>query len=359
MNNINYKTYAQLATDIRRVAHRIPEDVDLVVGIPRSGMIPAYMIGAFLNLPVMTLDEFLNDVEPSCGDRPIRISQETKRVLIVDDSVNRGVSLKRIKERLEIFRNRDYRYVFFAAYATSESSGLVDIHATIVNQPRVFQWNYLNHGTLERACLDIDGVLCVDPTEEENDDGERYLDFLRNAKPLYIPKFPIKALVTSRLEKYRESTEEWLARQGVRYERLYMLDLPDKETRLRNAVHGKFKSEIYSSLDDCVLFIESRRSQAIEIAVRTGKLVICSETDEIFPEQGDKCRAVNDIRVRLAAEQLSEIENEIGCIKESKSFRLGSLFFRSVKSPLKAITFPANVVRIFFSRKKSRDFLDC
>ena len=35
----------------------------------------------------------------------------------------------------------------------------------------------LNHTTLEKACFDIDGVLCVDPADEQNDDGENYTDF--------------------------------------------------------------------------------------------------------------------------------------------------------------------------------------
>ena len=48
--------------------------------------------------------------------------------------------------------------------------------------------------------MDIDGVLCADPTPEENDDGEKYRHFLLNAPPLFIPKVTIGTLVTSRLE---------------------------------------------------------------------------------------------------------------------------------------------------------------
>lgn len=51
--------------------------------------------------------------------------------------------------------------------------------------------------------MDIDGVLCADPTPEENDDGEKYRHFLLNTPPLFIPKVTIGTLVTSRLEKYR------------------------------------------------------------------------------------------------------------------------------------------------------------
>lgn len=52
----------------------------------------------------------------------------------------------------------------------------------------------------------------------------------------YLPSHPIKALVTSRLEKYRPETEEWLRRHGVVYEQLIMLDLPSAAERRQAGV---------------------------------------------------------------------------------------------------------------------------
>jgi uncharacterized HAD superfamily protein len=278
---INFKTYSQLAIDIRTSIIKIPKDIDLIVGNPRSGMIPAYMIGTFMNLPVLSLDEYLNDIKPTQGDRLLKINNNLKKVLIVDDSVNLGNALKRIKEKLKLKKGNIY-YLYYAVYATEESKNLIDIYASICEQPRIFQWNYLNHSILSNSCFDIDGVLCVDPSEEQNDDGEKYIDFILNAKILYIPNYKIKALVTSRLEKYRKQTEEWLMKNNVLYDDLYMLDLPSKEERIKQNVHGKFKAGIYKKLEDCVLFIESDRNQAIEIAKLTGKSVICLPTDEFF-----------------------------------------------------------------------------
>jgi SAM-dependent methyltransferase len=45
---------------------------------------------------------------------------------------------------------------------------------------------------------------------------------------------------------------------------------------------------------------------------------------------------------------LEKIKNELCKIKNSKSFRMGNLFFRSIKFP-KCITFPLNFLRILFS----------
>ena len=128
----------------------------------------------------------------------------------------------------------------------------------------------------------MDGVLCVDPTDEQNDDGEKYIEFILNAKPLYIPTFKINSIVTSRLEKYRAQTEQWLKKHNVQYENLYMLDLPSMKERRRLKCHAEFKAKIYAQKEDCSYFIESDRKQAQQIAYMTGKQVICVTTDEYF-----------------------------------------------------------------------------
>ncbi|MDR1591400.1 MAG: FkbM family methyltransferase [Prevotellaceae bacterium] len=177
----------------------------------------------------------------------------------------------------------------------------------------MFQWNYMNHGYIEQSCFDIDGVLCVDPTEEENDDGDKYRRFILNAKPLYIPHYNIYALVTSRLEKYRKETEEWLKKNNVQYKHLYMLDLSSKEERIRLNAHAKFKAEIYRRLDDTVLFYESNLSQAHEIAKITQKAVFCVETDELiknyrnFSWHGSKERKTKKIIKKILRKIIKKI----------------------------------------------------
>jgi uncharacterized HAD superfamily protein len=130
--------------------------------------------------------------------------------------------------------------------------------------------------------MDMDGVLCIDPTHEQNDDGKKYIRFIENAKPLYIPSYKIYAIVTSRLEKYRNKTEEWLKINNVHYEYLYMLDLPNAQVRRQMKIHAAFKAEIYSKLKNTRLFIESEPQQARSIAELSGKPCICVSTDEYF-----------------------------------------------------------------------------
>jgi uncharacterized HAD superfamily protein len=175
-----------------------------------------------------------------------------------------------------------FNYEFLAIYASSYSVPEKTKFLETLSNPRIFQWNYKNHIIAQDACYDIDGVLCKEPTEDQNDDGKKYIDFMLNAEPLYIPNYKIKALVTSRLEKYRSYTEKWLKENNVKYENLYMLDLPSKQERIRQNAHAKIKIEIYNKLNDCILFFESSVRQAKEIADKTKKPVICTENDVLY-----------------------------------------------------------------------------
>ena len=283
----NYKTYNDLLLDIKHNIHKIPNDIDLVVGIPRSGMIPAYMIGFALNVNVCSLNEFINGVSIVRGNRKIRGDiDDVKKIIVIDDTVNTGTTIKKIKNIFIHKETFNIKIYFVAVYVRPGSEHFVDISLTVLATPRLFQWNYLNHRHVAYSCFDIDGVLCIDPTEEENDDGIKYRTFILNAKPLYIPKYKIKAIVTSRLEKYRQETEQWLKDNNVQYEKLYMLDMPSKEERSKViGTHAIFKASIYNKLKSCYLFYESSRKQAIDIAQMTGKMVFSVETDELINDK--------------------------------------------------------------------------
>ena len=175
-----------------------------------------------------------------------------------------------------------YNIKYAAVYAVEKSKDMVDYFFAICPYPRIFEWNYLNHCLCANWAYDIDGVLCEDPTEEENDDGDKYRHFLLNAKPLYIPKFKIAVLCTSRLEKYRSETEAWLKNNDVQYGELYMLNLPSKEARIAQKAHTKVKIDIYKKRKDLTLFIESSSTQAELIAKTTHKDVICVENGRLY-----------------------------------------------------------------------------
>ena len=55
------RSIADLAKTIRAQAHRIPAEVDLVVGIPRSGMLAASIIALAMNRNLLDLNSCLSN----------------------------------------------------------------------------------------------------------------------------------------------------------------------------------------------------------------------------------------------------------------------------------------------------------
>lgn len=275
---MNYRNIDDLNHCILQHLSLLPRDFDLVVGIPRSGMFPANLLALYLNLPVTDIDSFRNGHIYQAGERGKTLNMTSiHKILVVDDSIATGNAITKCRALLQDIAGK-YEIKYCAIYCVPGHTESVDFYFEVLDYPRFFQWNIMNHGILKKSCMDIDGVLCVDPTPEENDDGQRYREFLLNTRPLFIPRVEIGTLVTSRLEKYRSETETWLARHGVKYNKLVMLNLPNKEARQRANCHASFKAQVYGSSTDYMLFVESSLQQAVDINRLTRKPVLCTET---------------------------------------------------------------------------------
>ena len=293
---LNFRSYSDLA---RTIHNNLPSiavlDFDLIVGMPRSGMDPAYMIGLDLNIPVCSFYDLKHDNDISRDSvrkikNDIKFPREAKKILIVEDSYNTGRKLQQqVASLSQATRNK---LTTLAIYSAVEKPSL-DMFFEVVPQPRFFEWNVMHHNFIApNSCFDMDGVLCEDPTEEENDDGKNYLNFILNARPKFIPSYTIKTIVTSRLEKYRKPTETWLAKQGVVYEKLLMLEGHTAESRRASGVHGLFKAEEYKK-EEYVLFLESNRRQAEEIHKITDKPVYCVDTNELLQKENNNDHQTN------------------------------------------------------------------
>lgn len=278
-----YRNVKDLNNIILQRLSIIPRDIDLIVGVPRSGMLPANLLALYLNKPYTDIHSFLNGHIYKAGARSQFFDiSEFKNILVVDDSIASGSAMIEVKESLKHLNDK-FNIKYCAVYVIPGKEKMVDYYFETVPLPRYFQWNILNHTTLEKACFDIDGVLCADPLPEQNDDGEKYIDFLLNAPPLFIPGSKIGTVVTSRLEKYRKETETWLAAHNIKYNDLVMLDLPNMEARQRANNHGDHKAKAYMS-KPYVLFIESEYNQAVEINRITKKPVLCTANFEMIFE---------------------------------------------------------------------------
>ncbi|MCE6960703.1 phosphoribosyltransferase [Cereibacter sphaeroides] len=280
---MHYRSIPDLAETLQNNLHRLPREVDLVVGLPGGGILAANLLCLILNLPMSDLDSFLAGRSFSVGRTkldPGGVPPRPRRIVVIGDTAPDGASLQAARDRLTAMAP-EVEAIFVLAYGPQEALPGADLVFETVPDPCIFQWSFMQHEILERACVDIDGVLCLDPTQEQNDDGAAYLEFLATARPLYRPARRIGMLVTSRLEKYRRETEDWLAARGIRHDRLVMLDLPSQAERIRLGAHGSFKAEVYRQ-SDAPLFIESENRQARRIAALSGKPVLCLETHRLI-----------------------------------------------------------------------------
>lgn len=283
---LNYRGLADLERRLQDIALKLPSSIRLVVGVPRSGVLAASILALHLNLPFTDVNGYIEDRLLATGRRPSRPERSDDgrpRVVVVDDSVLSGTQMQRTREELEAAGKSD-GVLYTAPFVSVEAAPQVDLFGETVEMPRAFAWNILHHPRLlGRSCVDIDGVLCLDPSDEDNDDGLRYIDFVRDAQPLFLPSAPVKYIVTSRLEKYREGTERWLQENGVRYSELITLDLPDAATRRAQGAHAKHKAAFYAQ-SGTDLFIESDYAQSVEIAALSGRQVFSIDRREmVYP----------------------------------------------------------------------------
>jgi orotate phosphoribosyltransferase len=204
-------------------------------------------------------------------------------ILVVDDSVSSGKTIKNVKSRVK-YLNLSKNICYGAVYTSTNGKKYVDTYADVVRTPRVFEWNMMHHPQLSNWMFDLDGVLCRDPLPSENDDGERYRQFINGVPPRVVPSKEIGYIVTCRLEKYRDLTEQWLSKHGIEYDQLIMMDHPSMEARRAAGNHAEYKANVYEN-SDSKLFIESNENQANKIARLTRKPVFCVNSNCMYRQE--------------------------------------------------------------------------
>lgn len=282
MEKLIFKSYADLSIDIKKNLHLISqENFELVVGIPRSGMVPAYMISAYLNIDCTDLDSFVNNKKLQRGiTRTTKASlsypHDANKILLVDDSVYSGKSMKLALDKIEL--SILHKVKSLAIYVHTDNPSFTDYYFEKLDGKKLFEWGIFHNNIISNCCFDIDGVLCRDPLPEEEKDELKYQEFIKNAEPLFLPTGTIHSLVTNRLEKYRELTEDWMKRYNVKYDHLIMVQLSNKEDKnlIDSSIDNKAK---YYQKSNTELFIESSLNQAEKIAVFSGKPVYCIESN--------------------------------------------------------------------------------
>lgn len=288
---MKYITLSDLSNTIRKNLWKIPRDIDFIMGIPRSGTICGSIISEFLNVPFIDIDSFIAGVKPYGGGRLrhfYKRQKETGRVLVVDDTVFNGSSKVKAKEKLAMVDG--YQFIFMAVYREGPARDAVDFFLEDISSYTnnftelvYYEWNIFHHneGDMAGFLFDLDGVFCPDPPDERNE--QVYLDYIRSAPPLFTPSVKIGGIVTFRLIKNQEITQEWLARNGIDYGFLCMFNAQSWDERNNAGIDsGTWKGEIFKSLPQYRLFVESSAQQAGRIHEISEKPVLCTENNRLY-----------------------------------------------------------------------------
>lgn len=255
-------------------------DVGGIVGIPRSGMIPASILSTTLHLPLGSYDKengtvvWLSNGWRSSNPRNLTYNPQ-KRLAIVDDTIYNGFAIENVVRSLS---NKDGynldKLVFCSVYARAEgynrlvSMGITVGYAKVLESPHILEWNLMNSawvtGNLDmesgKYCggglvTDLDGVLLHDILTSGG--KEEYV-----LSPYLVPKRMPVNIVSGRLESERKVTEEQLNRAGVLWDNLMLM--PDwwgsKDDY--KAISAWKATCMWSAFPSHGLFVESDGKQA-------------------------------------------------------------------------------------------------
>lgn len=283
---VRFVRSSQFQFDILNLVAKIPQDVTAIAGVARSGLSAATMLSMYLHLPMVTIRQTMGDVVQTGNGWRLggskHVNPKTEKVLVVDDTVMTGNSLKAIKPLID----REFgNAVYAAVYVNPKAVRKPDIWSVDLPWPHILEWNVFNSILSPSSAMDFDGILCHDCPPGSDDDGPKYLDFIRNARPLYTPRrCPIPLIVTARIERYRTETEHWLRRHGIAWHRLVMHPAATLAERRRDNIPA-FKARHYAdwaarhkATPGPHIFFESEDHQAREIAKISKLLTICPHT---------------------------------------------------------------------------------
>jgi hypothetical protein len=279
-------TFAEMTRLSCELAEKLPPGVAGVIGIPRKGMLPATILAERMHLQLGDVDSYCRGGFLAGGKRRPFYSEDRDGggpIVVVDDGVSPGapsmnVALKRLRGPFpgQVFLSA-------AVWIPAGFPAPVDYWAARYETEAQFQEaEFLNTHNVESYAVDFDGVLCVDPPPGETDDEARWTRIFNECRPLYLPRLkPVGAIISARMEKYRDVCETWLHRWGCRYRELILSPARSVAERESAPVrYGRWKGEIFAGRRDLRQFIESGLDQAREIRRVSRKPVFCTATWE-------------------------------------------------------------------------------
>ena len=249
-----------------RMADALPESIDCVVGIPRSGLIFANVIANLRGLPLSTPASFCRGELWQSETKALKPSIET--VLLVDDMATTGEQIRKARDLIASFKPK-VKVLIACLLISPMVTPDVDRYYQLMKPFHSYftEWNFA-HAAFKGwgpVCTDLDGVLCFEDDEDS---------------PKIIPNFRIDSIITSRSFERRAETESWLLRNNVSYDKLFMGTRLTAKSFTASIDH---KVAVIRSLKATpVMFWESSRDQAIAIASASKVPVFSLEDRKLY-----------------------------------------------------------------------------
>lgn len=276
--------------DILTLIGKLPPDITAIAGVARSGLAVATMVSMYLHLPMLTIRQNSNDVQETGNGwrlgKSRHVRPDKSHICVIDDTCMTGNSLKAITPTV----SKLGRVTTACVYVNPLAKRKPDVWAVELGWPHLLEWNLFNSVLSPNMATDFDGILCRDCRPEEDDDGPRYLTFLRTAEPKYLTrKVAIPLIVTARIERYREETERWLHRHNVKFKQLVMHPAATLRERNKDNI-AAYKARVFRAWAGShriigpppVAFIESDDHQARAIAKIANRMTICPLSGKVY-----------------------------------------------------------------------------
>src|SRR5262245_41252597 len=103
---MHFRTVNDLFGCVRRNSDKLPRDVDLVVGVPRSGIQAACAISLSIHKPFVDLNSFLQGSGAARFSRrkglgSDQVTSGRQSILVVDDSIFHGDSMREVRQAID------------------------------------------------------------------------------------------------------------------------------------------------------------------------------------------------------------------------------------------------------------------
>lgn len=274
---ISFRSLEDMILATQAIAEKIPNRYDLIVGVPRSGLLPANFLALKFGRPLLAA-ELPESVSPWLSGSSERGIGKPERILVMDDSATTGAAVLKARDTCKE-RFPDAEIHTAVLFAAPNTEGLVDYFQESIPQPRFFEWNIM-HSKQGILATDMDGVLCENSPPGVSDDEEANVHWMKTAKPHLIPGFTIDYIVTNRFERHREVTENWLKEHNVDYDQLLMSPLSAKPDTNGHQIAHKVERLCAIKPD---IFWESSEWEAENIWRQTRVPTLCTDEMIFYP----------------------------------------------------------------------------